>query len=269
MRDPRTLLDDRTLADEEAGDRGLSYYDRSGSSYRLDGRGLRFEHGVNSRATLDEFLRNSTNIAEADVLMGTVGTDPEPQPVMAHPPDRHSDLSFDEWLQAMVAYGCGIKVDFKESAVVPAVLASLERESFPAYRLMLNADILVGPGGGSPQLGVDDLYLCREAFPDAVLSISCTTGPDAGPYSDIEISNLLQAGDLLGGPYTLALRAELLLADLSVLQVLSDHDAHVTVWNAPNYPTEEGWLDLLQARLPLAFFDLIDPAPESADIESL
>jgi hypothetical protein len=178
---------------------------------------------------------------------------------MAHPPDRHSDLSFDDWLKAMAANGRCIKVDFKEPAVVTPVLECLHRESFPAHRLMLNADILRGPGGGPSQFSVDDLRLCREAYPGAVISIGCTTGPNAGPYSDTQIGNLLQAGEFLGWPYTFALRAELLLADLSVLQVLSDHDAHVTIWNATNHPNEEGWRSLLQESLPLAFFDLLDP----------
>jgi hypothetical protein len=226
--------------------------------YKLDGRELRFQHRVQTRAALERFLRSPAEVAEADVLLGTLSTGSEIQPVMAHPPDRLSDLSFDDWLKAMAEHDRCIKVDLKEPDVVTPVLESLHRQRFPAHRLMLNADIFEGPGGGPSQLGVDDLRLCREAYPSAVISFGCTTGPNADPYTDTEISNLLQAGALLGPPYTLALRAEMLLADLPVLQVLNDHDAHVTVWNAANHPNEEGWRSLLQERLPLAFFDLLD-----------
>lgn len=47
---------------------------------------------------------------EADVLLG--GADPT-EPIMAHPPDKHSDITLQEWLEEVQEHQKGIKLDFK------------------------------------------------------------------------------------------------------------------------------------------------------------
>lgn len=47
---------------------------------------------------------------EADVLLR--GRDPE-EPIMAHPPDKDSDINLQDWLKEVVKTDKGIKLDFK------------------------------------------------------------------------------------------------------------------------------------------------------------
>lgn len=47
---------------------------------------------------------------EADVLMREA--DPK-EPIMAHPPDKDSDISLKEWLDEVKEHQKGIKLDFK------------------------------------------------------------------------------------------------------------------------------------------------------------
>lgn len=47
---------------------------------------------------------------EADVLMREA--DPK-EPIMAHPPDKDSDITLEEWLQEVKEHQKGIKLDFK------------------------------------------------------------------------------------------------------------------------------------------------------------
>ena len=63
---------------------------------------------------------------EADVLLRGQGTDKQEMvPIMAHPPDVQSDLTFSEWLNIGSTSGKGLKVDFKSIEAVELCLQSL------------------------------------------------------------------------------------------------------------------------------------------------
>lgn len=47
---------------------------------------------------------------EADVLLR--GAHPK-EPIMAHPPDKDSDITLQEWLEEVQEHQKGIKLDFK------------------------------------------------------------------------------------------------------------------------------------------------------------
>jgi Uncharacterized conserved protein (DUF2181). len=69
---------------------------------------------------------------EADVVLGTVeGGSGEEVPVMAHPPDKVSDLSLDKFLAGVTSatqkgHRCGIKLDFKSVEVLKPSLTQLK-----------------------------------------------------------------------------------------------------------------------------------------------
>lgn len=69
---------------------------------------------------------------EADVVLGTLdGRSGEEIPVMAHPPDKVSDLSLDKFLEEVTSatqkgHRCGIKLDFKSVEVLKPSLSQLE-----------------------------------------------------------------------------------------------------------------------------------------------
>lgn len=49
---------------------------------------------------------------EADVLLPSDGSE-HGQPIMAHPPETHSDNTLQEWLTEVMKSNKGIKLDFK------------------------------------------------------------------------------------------------------------------------------------------------------------
>lgn len=132
-----------------------------------------FAHAVNSRAKLDAALKDgSINMLEADVITARVRSSisnsnaapagPGPRStsdttaaadesgytliaVMGHDPGSSTwDLTFDDFaVAAAAAGGKGIKVDLKEHAALPLVLATLqklENGTHPAFHMALNAD---------------------------------------------------------------------------------------------------------------------------------
>lgn len=132
---------------------------------------LKWAHSTNTRQCLEIALNDeSINAIEADILMGIaleekaticekspVNLETVRIPIMAHPPNRSSDLSLRTFLRlALKQCTKHIKLDIKESqavvATLYAVLAQIEsneHESEGGHRkktIFLNADIFPGPG---------------------------------------------------------------------------------------------------------------------------
>ena len=63
---------------------------------------------------------------EADVLMGS-----SRRPIMAHPPERTSDIDLDEWMREFVNANKkkGMKLDFKDNDVIRPAINILRRYS--------------------------------------------------------------------------------------------------------------------------------------------
>lgn len=115
-------------------------------------------HSTCSIKSLEKALSEETipriTAIEADVVMSNYGI-----PIMAHPPQRDSDLTLAMFLQRTIPGTTHVKLDFKESA---SVLPSLDLidQRFQMLRqqqqgdtmstiqqtLFLNADIIPGPG---------------------------------------------------------------------------------------------------------------------------
>ena len=121
---------------------------------------------------------------EADILMGTIDGGSAPVAIMAHPPDKTSDLTFAEFLSEVIAANSGqnkakgIKLDFKDIESVEPCLKLLRKQArkidFPVW---LNADVLVGPGNSStvPVDAERFLNLTQNYAPFATLSLGWTT----------------------------------------------------------------------------------------------
>lgn len=60
---------------------------------------------------------------EADILfIETIHT----EPIMAHPPDTQSDLTFSQWLDLVISKGKGLKLDFKTANSIEPCLKILQ-----------------------------------------------------------------------------------------------------------------------------------------------
>lgn len=210
-----------------------------------------FFHAVNSRSRLADFLQSGADVAEGDVLADGRGA-----PIMAHPPDRTSDLTFAAWVDAAAQSGHAIKVDLKEPEVVDPVLEILASRRFDAARVVVNADTVQGPGGTRPRLSPTDLARFRDALGPVTLSIGATTAA-GGRYRPEHIAALRADLEAVGEPATVALRADLVLADPGVLSAF-EH-TRVSIWNHPGtFAADDAAADRFRAMLPDAWIDLID-----------
>uniref|UniRef100_A0A3P9DUI9 Protein FAM151A n=1 Tax=Maylandia zebra TaxID=106582 RepID=A0A3P9DUI9_9CICH len=136
------------------------------NQFEADGLLATWFHRANSKEDMYKALMGDTMILEADVtLMGYGTPDEKPVPIMAHPPDIYSDNTLDEWLDAVLASGKGIKLDFKALESVGLSLDLLkQKESNKGINrpVWLNADILRGPNVPS--------FVAPDKFPDVTLS---------------------------------------------------------------------------------------------------
>lgn len=83
---------------------------------------------------------------EADVLMREA--DPK-EPIMAHPPDKDSDITLEEWLREVKEHQKGIKLDFKRFG---SINVSFEPNKKP-LQVMLTRRFLQQPGGRGSVFG--------------------------------------------------------------------------------------------------------------------
>lgn len=190
-----------------------------------------WSHATNSKAALEQALQDPfIEMIEADIGMGRVvvvpdandsdanpalsaNTSPEEEPIMAHPPQVTSDLSFHRFLQCVLEHNKrvatvatsaagsaaasaaerrrrgrsranlspkGIKLDFKEPKVVEAclsLLADVIRHEGLRCPILLNADIWDGPSDRhSPFSPRPFINQCRRCCPSAGLSLGWTVG---------------------------------------------------------------------------------------------
>ncbi|PAA50821.1 hypothetical protein BOX15_Mlig032811g1 [Macrostomum lignano] len=167
----------------------LSYF----PEVKDDATKITWSHATNSKKLLHDALNgpNRVMVLESDVLMKGAGTSQqELLPIMAHPPDTDSDLTFDEYLATVAASNStvGIKLDFKAIEVVELCLQRVARvaDRLPGP-VIVNADILRGPGAPADKEPIDHRRFLRfhsELTPRALLSVGWTTG-----YSARDIGN--------------------------------------------------------------------------------
>ena len=82
-----------------------------------------WSHAVNSKYKLSKALVDESMVLEADIIFIE---DKHNEPIMAHPPDTHSDISFSEWLKESLKDGNkAIKLDFKTASSVEPCLKIL------------------------------------------------------------------------------------------------------------------------------------------------
>lgn len=166
------------------------------------------------------------------------------EPIMAHDPLEYPTLRTAEWLELGIRSGKGLKLDLKHAAAVPEVLALLERHPVPAGRLMINMDVVAGPGAPRGPMhrlieAVSDrvpdrrtLERIRMAQPHAIISLGIATRgrrPE-DRYSEVQVSRLLELARTVGAPVQFALRSDLVTPELvAKLRPFGK----VGVWNDP------------------------------------
>lgn len=215
----------------------LSYFaSRHGVTRLAD---ITWVHAVNTRARLRAACASSIMMLECDVRASPTG-----EIILAHPPDTASDLTFAALLDTVRTLDKGIKLDFKDPAVVPACLEML-RAAALAQPVLLNADIVQGQGAGPPAVdGGAFIAVCAQLYPRGILSLGWTTAaPPAGGYTVDHVRAML---DLCTGRAGIVfpVRASLLPGSWAALQDLTRHpDAVLSLWDSrPVDPPLYTWI---------------------------
>ncbi|KAG7490261.1 hypothetical protein JOB18_031429 [Solea senegalensis] len=216
----------------------LDYFLNRREIKQRDGAEVTWSHGVNSRTKVEEAVTGPTHMLEADVIMR--GHDPR-EPVMAHPPDTDSDITLEQWLEAVKSHHKGIKLDFKSlDAVSPSVRLLeevLPKLKFPVW---VNADVLSGPGGtAAPLYPQAFLYAVSTLPSETVLSLGWTAewteGTENQGYSWDMVRAMEEICRDLKHPVTFPVQAARLSQSFSQLTwLLQQSDRYtLTVWSSP------------------------------------
>ncbi|KAK5644125.1 hypothetical protein RI129_007970 [Pyrocoelia pectoralis] len=208
---------------------------------------ITWAHAVNSQSLLQTALNGSVMMLEADVLIGTLDNEPDLIPIMGHPPTNNSDLSLENFLQAVQDYNVnatsqkGIKLDFKTIEAVEESSPIIEKiYSQITYPVWLNADILPGPLNTTDQpVDADRFLRAAEKFENATLSIGWKTlyggSINNASYTDEQINDMVKVikDHNITQPITFPVRAGIAAQSLDLLEKIVGNvtNSTLTLWN--------------------------------------
>ena len=201
---------------------------------------ITWAHAVNSQAKLQRFLHDpQTMIIEADIRIS-----PRGDAVVTHPPEVDSDLSFEALLQAIASSKQCLKLDFKDPEILYPCLIKLS-EARLVQPVIVNADVLQGHGGYRSKFNAPGfLALCKQLYPQGILSPGWTTHPDIA-YTQDNIDEMLALCQDIA-QVTFPIRARLLPASWEHVSRLLQHDgSSLTIWNGEPVDEElHRWLQV-------------------------
>ncbi|KAM4875832.1 protein FAM151B isoform 2-T2 [Thomomys bottae] len=246
----------------------LEYFLRNNQITTEDGAEIVWYHAANHKAQMDEALRSSAHMIEADVLLPGNESEHGP-PIMAHPPETSSDNTLQEWLAEVMKSNKGIKLDFKSLAAVEPSMMLLEKvKHYLKCPVWINADILPGPNGTSKVVDAKPFIdTVTSFFPDVTFSLGWTTGwhPEKvnEGYSWAMVKEMDYICSGLSQPVTFPVRAALVRQSCSQLLWLLEQSNRysLTIWTGKtdNYSIE----DLLYIREHFnknqVFYDILEP----------
>ncbi|XP_054979940.1 protein FAM151B [Sorex araneus] len=246
----------------------LEYFLRNNQITADDGAQITWSHAANHKAQMNEALRSTTHMIEADVILPSDGSE-HCQPIMAHPPETNSDNTLQDWLTEVIKSNKGIKLDFKSLAAVKPSMMLLETVKQHLHRpVWINADILPGPNGSSRVVDAKPFIdTVTSFFSDVTFSLGWTTGwhPEKvnEGYSWTMVKEMEYICSELNQPVTFPVRAALLSQSYSQLLWLLEKSNRysLTIWTGKDdkYSIE----DLLYIRSHFnqkqVFYDLLEP----------
>nr|CAI5833248.1 unnamed protein product [Callosobruchus analis] len=159
-------------------------------------------HAVNNQAYLSKTLADGKiMMIEADISEGIESNSSDKIiPIMAHPPNKESDLSLESFLEQITnqpppVVRQGVKLDFKSLAALEKSVGIINYYNKNAFPLWINADILPGPINSTVKpVHASRFFELVKKLPNVVLSLGWTThyGPGmVGKYKDSDIETML------------------------------------------------------------------------------
>ncbi|XP_046551376.1 protein FAM151A-like [Haliotis rubra] len=213
-----------------------------------DAAKITWAHRVTNMKYLKETMKGDTMFIESDVLLVSQDSkDDTAIPIMAHPPEVHSDLNVKDFLRMAGTSGKGIKLDFKDlESVEPSLrlLAEINNGGGITAPLWINADILTGPNTDKKGLNASVFLSKIDAiFPEVTLSLGWTTewlktGDNVG-YSLSMVQTMNTHAIMLRQPVTFPVRASLVRKSWeNLLWLLRQSRGYsLTIWTP--FPNED------------------------------
>lgn len=219
----------------------LEYFLRNNQITTEDGAQIIWYHAANHKMQVNEALRSTAHMIEADVILPSERSE-HGQPIMAHPPEINSDNTLQEWLAEVIKSNKGIKLDFKSLAAVEPSMMLLENvKRYLKRPVWINADVLPGPNGNSRVVDAKPFIdTVTSFFPDVTFSLGWTTGwhPEKvnEGYSWTMVKEMEYICNELNQPVTFPVRAALVRQSCSQLLWLlkQSHRYSLTIWTGKN-----------------------------------
>ncbi len=215
-------------------------------------------HAVNNKERLKRFCSDKTMMIEGDISFS--GND---DIIMAHPPQKKSDLTFDEWIETISRSHKGAKLDFKDPKVVIPALKKMQKLS--AYMPMfLNADILKGPGGSEPTFDpMEFINTCNEFYPNAnYLSLGWTVEYiKNGEFTNEMVDNMIILSRKSAIPVTISVLIYYMPRSWNALKRIFENPKDtITIWGVKEVGVSEelGEWAKIHVDPNKTFVDLID-----------
>lgn len=208
-------------------------------------------HRTNTKEEFAAALKGDYNWLEGDVR---VEINHDDRLEMRHDEihERGDNLTLDEWLAKGKATGRGLKLDIKETALMPLLLERVAKSGVPDERLMFNLG-----DRGMAEFGAE----IRKRFPNAILAINPTHARDGrtndGPLEDWQVTRALALAATFGGPATFVLHeGEATPESVAALQAAGP----VSIWGDVSDPAKrnaelraigvDGMIDLAKEHAP-------------------
>ncbi len=228
---------------------------------------VKWIHRANDKKRLLNSVKSDCMMVEGDVSISENGNI-----IMAHPPQQESDLTFEEWLEYLLEFRKGAKIDFKDPQIVKPVLEKL-KSSEGKIPIFLNADVLQGPGGIPPLFdGVKFVEECNELFPKAdYISLGWTTGYTLfGRYTEKMVKEMIALSHISKIPVTVSVLLYYLPRSWKNLKrILEETNDTFTIWNIKKLGVSRNlqrWL--IRNIIPeKTFIDLMDKKGSAMKVE--
>ena len=219
---------------------------------------ITWAHGVNDKKRLRKFSNDNTMMIEGDISFSENG-----DIIMAHPPQRKSDLTFDEWIETISEFHKGAKLDFKDPKAVIPVLKKMQKLStyMPVF---LNADILKGPGGSDLIFDPSEfISICNEYYSKAdYLSLGWTVEYiKNGEFTNEMVDNMITLSKKSAIPVTISVLIYYMPRSWNTLKrIFKNSKDTITIWGVKEVGVSEELGEWVKIHVDpdRTFVDLID-----------
>ncbi len=201
---------------------------------------IRWAHAVNSQQRLADALEDgSIHFLEVDINVSS-----EQTIEATHDEGGESDLRFETLIEYVRSSRKGLKLDFKNGAVIAECLDMLSAAAL-TQPVILNADILSVKAADSAEIdGSRFIVTASPKYPEGLLSLGWRTSDTSPSYTEQDVEHMLSLCEQFP-EITFPVRASMLPNSWTALSKLLDGTRHsLTIWDINSVGAElQKWIE--------------------------